>query len=210
MRLLHIEASPRGARSRSAMVARRLLERLEGYEMERLALFEVDLPPFGGAAIEGRYALIAGEAVEPEAVAAWARIEQMVSYLMGFDLWLISVPMWNFGIPYRLKQYIDLVTQPGLTFAVGDDGAVNGRAAGRRVVLIASGALDTAPASPLAALDHQVAYLRDWLGFIGVDDVATIRIQPTYGPDEAVATVMQAAYAEADTLAARLSRPSRV
>ena len=25
--------------------------------------------------------------------------------------------MWNFGIPYKLKQYIDLIVQPGLTFS---------------------------------------------------------------------------------------------
>ena len=210
MRLLHIDASPRGARSRSAMVARRLIERLRGYDVERLPLFEVDLPPFDGAAIEGRYALIAGEAVDAEARAAWSRIEGIVDRLMAFDLWLIGLPMWNFGIPYRLKHYVDLVTQPGLAFTVEADGSVAGLAAGRRAVLIASGALDTSPGSALAGLDHQVAYLRDWLGFIGIDDVATIRVQPTYGADEAVAAVMAAAYAEADALAARLSRPARV
>ena len=24
--------------------------------------------------------------------------------------------MWNFGIPYKLKQWIDVITQPGLAF----------------------------------------------------------------------------------------------
>lgn len=193
------------------MVARHLLERLDGYEVERLPLFEAELPPFDGDAIEGRYALIGGAAaVDPITRDAWARIERMVHHLLAFDLWLISVPTWNFGIPYRLKHYIDLVTQPGLAFAVGADGSVQGRAAGRRAVLIASGALDTSPGSPHAELDHQVGYLRDWLGFVGIDDVATIRIQPTYGPEEVVQTVMDVAYAEAGALAVRLSRPARV
>ena len=32
------------------------------------------------------------------------------------DRVLISTPMWNFGIPYKLKQCFDLIIQPGLTF----------------------------------------------------------------------------------------------
>src|SRR3546814_13969865 len=57
-RLLHIKASPRGSLSRSAMVASRLLARLQETDVEPLDLFDADLPPFGGAVIEGRYAQI--------------------------------------------------------------------------------------------------------------------------------------------------------
>jgi FMN-dependent NADH-azoreductase len=41
--------------------------------------------------------------------------------------------MWNFGVPYVLKHYIDVITQPGLTFsfnpATGFSGLVTGRPA---------------------------------------------------------------------------------
>src|SRR3546814_5959968 len=68
-RLLHIKASPRGSLSRSAMVASRLLARLQETDVEPLDLFDADLPPFGGAVIEGRYALLSGQPVAEDAAA---------------------------------------------------------------------------------------------------------------------------------------------
>ncbi|ABQ68609.1 NAD(P)H dehydrogenase (quinone) [Rhizorhabdus wittichii RW1] len=208
-RLLHIDASPRGARSRSNMVADRLIAGLAGHDIERLALFDADLPAFDGAAIEGRYALIEGRPVDEAVRADWAAIGRMVDHFLSFDGWLLTVPMWNFGIPYRLKHYIDLITQPGLAFRVVD-GQGEGLAAGRRAILVTSGALDIRPGGPMAAYDFQLAYLRTWLGFIGVTDVDAIHVRPTYGDEASVAAAMDRAYAEVDALLSGLSLPARV
>ena len=43
-------------------------------------------------------------------------IEALVARLARAERVLISTPMWNFSIPYRLKHWIDLITQPALTF----------------------------------------------------------------------------------------------
>src|SRR3546814_6088305 len=85
----------------------------------------------GGAVIEGRYALLSGQPVAEDAAADWQRIEGMVAHFLSFDTRLFSTPMWNFGIPYRLKHYIDLLTQPGLAFSADAGGSVIGHAAGR-------------------------------------------------------------------------------
>jgi len=203
-RLLHVEASPRGPRSRSSAVARRLIERLGSAQVETLNLFDTDLPPFDGAVIEARYALIGGEPVPLEMIAAWDRIGRAAAHLLSFDIWLFSVPMWNFGIPYRLKHYIDIVTQPGMLFSADAAGAVVGLAAGRTAILVGSGALDIRAGSPLAALDHQAAFLRSWLGFVGIVDIHPIDIRPTFAAAGDVERTMAAALAEADRLAERL------
>jgi len=208
-RLLHIDASPRGPRSRSNMVADRLMAGLAGHEVERLGLFDADLPAFDGAAIERRYALINGEPVDDAVRAEWEGIGRMVDHFLSFDGWILTVPMWNFGVPYKLKHYIDLITQPGLTFRVVD-GQGEGLAAGRKAILIASGALDIRPDGPMAGLDFQIAYLRAWLGFIGVTDVDTIHVRPTYGDGPSVQAAMDQAYADVDSLLSDLSLPSRV
>ncbi|KQX17486.1 MULTISPECIES: FMN-dependent NADH-azoreductase [unclassified Sphingomonas] len=208
-RLLHIDASPRGPRSRSNMVADRLIAGLTGHDIERLALFDADLPAFDGAAIEGRYALVAGEPVDGAVRADWADIERRIAHFLSFDGWILTVPMWNFGIPYRLKHYIDLITQPGMAFRVVD-GQGEGLAAGRKAILVASGALDIRPDGPMAAYDFQIAYLEAWLGFIGVTDIDTLHVRPTYGDAAGVEAAMARAYADADALLARLSLPSRV
>jgi FMN-dependent NADH-azoreductase len=203
-RLLHIEASPRGERSRSSAIAGHLVGLLDAWEVERLDLFEADLPALDGAIIEGRYALIGGETVAQAIAADWARVRAHVDHLLSFDLWLISTPMWNFGIPYRLKQYIDLVTHPGMTFSVDPDGSVRGLAAGRTALIVGSGALDTRPGTPLADFDHQIAYLRRWLGFVGIEDVHAVTVCPTYGAPDAVEAVMAEARAAAARVAALL------
>jgi len=209
MRMLHIQGSPRAERSRSTMVADHLLARLPDIVPETLNVFD-PLPAFDAAAIEARYAIIHGERADPDTVAAWAEIRALVDHFLSFDTLLFTVPMWNFGIPYRLKHYIDLLTQPGLAFGVTPDGQVQGHAAGRTAILVAAGALDTTPGTPLAGLDHQVAYMQAWLGFIGITDIHIIRVQPTYGSPEVIEAAMARGYAEAEALADVLSRPSRV
>lgn len=207
-RLLHVVASPRGARSRSGAVADRLLTVLREVrphlEVETLDLFEADLPPFDGEAIEGRYLRLVGEAVAPEQARAWARLEAWSEHFLSFDAWLFAVPMWNFGVPYRLKHYIDVLTHPGLTFRNDLRGNVQGLAGGRTAIVVACGAMPIEDGGALAHLDFQLAYLRSWLGFIGVEDVRALRVAPTFGPPQDVEAVMAEAAARAEALARSL------
>ncbi|OGK10273.1 MAG: hypothetical protein A2W80_08310 [Candidatus Riflebacteria bacterium GWC2_50_8] len=43
---------------------------------------------------------------------------------MAADIIIISVPMWNFGMPYRLKHYLDVIVQPRHLFCYTDNGLV--------------------------------------------------------------------------------------
>ncbi len=201
--------SPRGVRSRSDMVARRLIERLGVAQVEALDLASANLPAFDGTTIEGRYDLIEGREVRSEVIEAWEGIGRTVEHFLSFDTYVFSVPMWNFGVPWRLKQYIDVLTQPGLAFTADATG-VTGLAAGRRAILVCSGALDIRPGQPGAELDFQTAFMKAWLGFIGITDVHEVQVRPTYGSPEDVEAAMQRAYADADALAEALLRPSRV
>ena len=206
MKLLHIDASPRTERSRSRNVAGTFLaalaERDDAPQVERLDLWTEPLPDLGGGMIEGRYNLIAGEAVPPELAAAWDDIQRHVDRFLSFDAFLISTPMWNFGLPYPLKHFIDVVTQPGMAFTNDREGNVTGHAAGKRAMVIAASAMPIVVGGELAHLDFQLRYLESWLGFIGVADIHTLRVAPTYGPDEAVTKAIDAANKRARAMAA--------
>ena len=128
-RLLHIEASPRGDRSYSTRVARRFVEHYlaahPGDELEHLPLFEADLPEFGREAALAKMAQIdnlvaGGRGIPPEG--PWAGVHREVNRLKAVDKVLISSPMWNYSIPYKLKHYIDIVCQPGVSFYVNREG----------------------------------------------------------------------------------------
>lgn len=162
-----------------------------GIEVERLDLWSVDLPGLGEGMIEGRYALIMGNDVAPDVAGAWDEVGQHVAHFLSFDSYLISTPMWNFGVPYRLKHFVDVVTQPGMTFTNDAQGNVIGHGAGKRATVIAASAMDIRPGGPLDAFDFQLDYLVTWLRFIGLDSISTLRVAPTYGPSETVDAAME-------------------
>src|SRR5690606_22472608 len=50
--------------------------------------------------------------------------DQLIAELFGCDEILITLPMYNFGIPSSLKAYFDLVLRTGKTFRYDDDKAI--------------------------------------------------------------------------------------
>ena len=214
-RLLHIEASPRGARSRSGAIGGHVLQGLTAaipkLEIATLNVFDAELPAFDRAAIEGRYGLLMGEPVPPEQQQAWGQLRAIADHFLSFDSWLFTVPMWNFGLPYRLKHYVDLVTQPGLTFRNDAAGNVEGLAAGRTAIIVAASAMPFGTSPEIDGLDFQLSYLRTWLGFIGVTDIHAVRVAGTFGPEEVVQAAMAHARVQADLLVDQVAaRPARV
>jgi FMN-dependent NADH-azoreductase len=179
----------------------RLKERYPALLVQRLDLFDIDLPAFDQDAVAGRYHLLAGNAVDPEQADAWRDLKKWTDQFLSFDGYLIATPMWNFGIPYRLKQYIDILTQPGLTFRNDSLGNVEGLAKGRRALIVAASAMPFGSLPEIDGLDFQLAYLKAWLGFIGVTDIGAVRVAGTFGPDDVVAAAMARAFTDADRLA---------
>ena len=124
-KLLYIQASPRD-RSKSTKVAQAFLDSYRqthpADEMVTLNVFEKDLPPFDGFAVQAKYSIMHGKEHTKDEAQAWSQVEALIDEFKSADKYLFSVPMWNFGIPYRLKQYIDLIVQPGYTFTADENG----------------------------------------------------------------------------------------
>src|SRR6266436_10060886 len=92
---------------------------------------------------------------------------------MMSDLLVIACPMWNFGIPSSLKAWIDYVVRAGKTFNYAGAG-VEGLAKGKKAILVlASGGVFSE--GPWKSWDSVEPYLRQILGFIGIEDVQTVR-----------------------------------
>jgi len=205
IRVLHVVASPR-ERSRSDALAAIAIAALDQPQVTRLELWREALPELDGETVEGRYKLIHDEPVAVEVEHRWAELRAVADQAMAHDLWLISTPMWNFGLPYRLKHWIDCITHPGMTFTNDAAGNVTGLAAGRSALLIGAGALDFADAAQEQALDFQMRYLDTWLRFIGITDVHMARAAPTFGPAETVEAAMEMAADELRLIAGLINR----
>ena len=190
-RVLHISCSPRGDRSYSTRVAREFVSAYRDAhpddEIDSLDLFTHDIPDFRAPEAAAKYAVLSGQEPRDEAARAWRPVIDTIRSFMSYDKYVLSTAMWNFSIPYRLKQYIDVLVQPGLTFSFSPATGYTGLVTGKRVALVlARGGAYGEPAS--AALDFQKAYLQLILGFIGITDVQSIVVEPTLGPEAEKAT----------------------
>jgi FMN-dependent NADH-azoreductase len=105
-----------------------------------------------------------GLANTPEQHAAWGAVEALATEFKSANKILISVPMWNFGVPYVLKHYIDVITQPGLTFSFNPATGFAGLVTGRPATVIQSSSGTYLPGSGAEGYDFLTGYLKTWLG----------------------------------------------
>jgi FMN-dependent NADH-azoreductase len=193
--LLHIAASPRGAASESLAIAGTFLdtyrERHPGDTAETWDLWDGSLPAFGPAAVGAKMAVFAGADPAGEEATAWRAARAAFERFEAADRLLFSVPMWNGGIPYVLKQLIDVVSQPGMVFGVdpvtGYTHLLAGR--GKRAAVVYTSAVWGPALGPEFGRDFQSSYLEDWLTWTGIDDISEIRFHPTLTGDAAEARV---------------------
>ncbi len=206
-KLLYIKASPRGADSKSSAVADAYLaalrERLPDLVVDALDLAQEKIPDFDGDKVAAKMAVIAGQSNEGRQKTAWDEITAVANRFIAADRYLLAVPMWNGGIPYRLKQYIDVIHQPGLLWGLDPQTGYFGLLKNKKAVLaLTSGAYGPSMPSPAFGIDHHSTYLRDWLNQAGVTDIDEIRFQPTLlNPDPEGS--FEGAVAAARSLAAR-------
>ncbi len=189
-KLLHIEASPRGEQSFSSRTASAFLDEYRqihpGDDIVQLRLFDYPLPEFDAEAAAQKMqhiaALIRGEkGVEP--TGKWAAVVNEIDRLKSADKVLISTPMWNFSLPYRLKHYLDIIIQPGLSYYVNQRREYVGLIRDRPLQLVVASGSAYADGFPHAEsgikTDFLQAYLLHVARWIGFSDIRIIRIQPT-------------------------------
>jgi FMN-dependent NADH-azoreductase len=205
-KLLYIQASPRGERSHSTAVADAFVAAYRQAHprdtVDVLNVFTEDLPAFDGLAVQAKYTILHGQKHTPEELAAWRAVEAAIARFKAADKFVFSVPMWNFGIPYRLKLYFDLLVQPGYTFAYDPATGYTGLVTGRPVFVAYARGGQYPAGTPGEAFDLQKRYLELILGFIGLTDVRSVIVEPTLmaGP-EGAAQKRAAAIAQAKELA---------
>ena len=184
-KLLHMICSPR-AQSESAAAGRMFVERFRenhaDWDIDEMDLWREPLPEFVGSILDAKYARIEGRGFTNAERDAFAAAERLAMRLALAERVVISTPMWNFSIPYKLKQWIDVISQPGLTFrfnpATGYLPLLTDRPT---LVIIASGS-DFITGMNRGRTDMATPYLRDVLRFIGLLEPRFVLIGPTVGP----------------------------
>ena len=190
-RVLYIKASPRTDRSYSIAVADAFVDSYRrthpGDEIRTIDIFQVELPAFDYPAATAKYKVMHAEGHTKEDQEVWARIVSVIEEFKSANKYIMAVPMWNFSIPYRLKQYIDILIQPTYTFSVTADGNYEGLVKGKPVFIAYARGGEYPMGTDKEAFDLQKRYLELILAFIGFSDIRSVTVEPTLaaGPDVA-------------------------
>jgi FMN-dependent NADH-azoreductase len=200
--LLYIQCSPRGQRSKSITVADAFVEtykqKYPDDKIVTLDIFKEKLPAFDGLTVQAKYTIMHGQKHSKEELQAWKKVEKVIEQFKSADKYVLAVPMWNFGIPYRLKQYIDILVQPGYTFSYGPETGYKGLVTGKPLLAVYARGGEYPAGSPGEALDLQTKYLQMILGFIGFTNMRSVIVEPTLqGSAEAIEVKVQQAIASA-------------
>lgn len=203
-KLLHISSSPRGSASESLAIASTFLNTLQDVRpdvtVETWDLWDGTLPAFGPDAAAAKMEVFAGKDPTGESAVAWAAARAAFDRFADADQYLFSVPMWNHGVPYILKQFIDVVSQPGLVFDFDPTHGYRGRLTGRKAIVIFTSAVYGDGRGLPFGVDFQAPYLLDWLRWAGIEDVRTVSFRPSLVTGDPEAG-RQAAYGAARELA---------
>lgn len=123
--------------------------------------------------------MIAGNFTAPqerssEMLEARVLVDKLVDEFVAADVYAISAPMYNFGVPASLKAYIDLIIVPGKTFSFKDGAPLPLLKNKKVVIFTASGGDYTGPG---AAMNFVEPYLRAVFAFMGVTDFEVIAVR---------------------------------
>ncbi len=181
MNILQINSSARRDTSQSTRLATRIVERLRDADPEAtVEVRDLNLAPHPVLDEAALGALFTpAEQRTPEQSARVAQDDVLIAEIMAADAIVLGVPMYNFGVPSQLKNWIDAISRAGVTFRYtekGPEGLVKGKTV--YVALTRGGKYRNTPS------DTQVPYLETVLGFLGMTDVHFVYAEGlAMGPD---------------------------
>ena len=199
MRILQVNSSARREGSHSTRLADRIVAKLRAVDPEATLVVR-DLtatphPVLDEAALGALFTPAAQRTVEQR-----TRVDlddALIAEVQAADVVVLGVPMYNFGVPAQLKNWIDAIARAGVTFRYTQNGP-EGLLAGKKVyvALARGGRYRNSPA------DTQVPYLRTVLGFLGMTDIAFVYAEGLAMGADAERDALAAAYDEIDAVVA--------
>ena len=168
LNLLHIDASINSVQGQSSRLAARFVESFLGSHPDTrvvhrdLALENV--PHLDAERFNAFAAPFGQRTTAQQTVVDYS--DALIAQLRQADVLVFGLPMYNFGVPSQLKAWFDHVARAGETFRYTQNGPV-GLLTGKCAYVFATrGGLYAG-----TPLDTQSSYVRDFLSFIGIDDV---------------------------------------
>ena len=186
MNILQVNSSARAEDSLSTRLATALVERLKSSatqpEAVTVTIRDVGRNPHPELNETALQALFTpADQRSAEQAARVAIDDEVIAELQRADVVVLGVPMYNFGVPASLKNWIDAVSRAKVTFRYTENGP-EGLLKGKKVyvALTRGGLYRDTPA------DIQTPYVKMVLSFLGMTDVQFIYAEGlAMGPEAA-------------------------
>jgi FMN-dependent NADH-azoreductase len=201
MNILQINSSARSHGSHSSQLAAALVERVRTTLPAgvRASVTVRDLgrtphPELNEPALQALFT--PADQRTPEQAARVALDDALIAELQAADVVVLGVPMYNFGVPAALKNWIDAIARAKVTFqytANGPEGLLKGKKV--YVALTRGGQYRDTSA------DTQVPYLKTVLGFLGMTDVQFVYAEGLAMGPQAEQQALASAQAQIEELA---------
>ena len=183
MKINYIECSPRGERSHSTKIAQAYIEQakknIPDLELNHINPWSLNLPEFDGDMLNAKYSVISGTDPTADEVSAWSNVKNIFDEFNNADHYLFSVPMWNFNIPYKLKHYIDIITQPGMSWSYTPEDGYKGLMTDKTATIIYSTGDGYGEGTGFESFDMQKPYVNLWLTFLGFKKIERVVVDRT-------------------------------
>ena len=183
MKINYIECSPRGKRSHSTKIAQAYIEQakknIPDLELNHINPWSLNLPEFDGDMLNAKYSVIRGTDPSADEVSAWSNVKNIFDEFNNADHYLFSVPMWNFNIPYKLKHYIDIITQPGMSWSYTPEDGYKGLMTDKTATIIYSTGDGYGEGTGFESFDMQKPYVNLWLTFLGFKKIERVVVDRT-------------------------------
>ena len=183
MKINYIECSPRGERSHSTKIAQAYIEQakknIPDLELNHINPWSLNLPEFDGDMLNAKYSVIRGTDPSADEVSAWSSVKKIFDEFNNADHYLFSVPMWNFNIPYKLKHYIDIITQPGMSWSYTPEDGYKGLMTDKTATIIYATGDGYGEGTGFESFDMQKPYVNLWLTFLGFKKIERVVIDRT-------------------------------
>jgi FMN-dependent NADH-azoreductase len=178
MTVLHINSSARLSHSNTRIIGQYLVDTL-GEPVISRDLAQQPLPPISAqdlVAVHG-----SSDSQRASLQAQLSLSAQLIDELKSADTLVLAAPMYNFGIPASLKQWIDAICRAGVSFKYTEQGPVGLLGIKRAFIITATGG------TPLGSeMDFSSRYLEHICRFLGISEVFHIDASGSKGTPEQV------------------------
>jgi len=182
-KVLYVTANPKSVQYSSSLTAGK--EFLDTYRelypshlITELDLFSIDLPNIDNVVFSAWEKLQSGVTfteLNMQEQAKVLRMNELVDQFIESDYYIFVTPMWNFGFPSKLKDYIDTISIAGKTFKFTDTGPVGLLENKKCLHIHARGGVYSE--GPAVESDFADRYLRTITRFLGITDYHSVVIE---------------------------------